>query len=455
MTDHATAARIIDEQLIAKARADRKRATDPSKAAAMDRVIEMLSEHKGESVEQVTAEIHARARAAEAERDRAMAKRDKTEAVLLAAEGGFTALDAPVGGSYNLKSAVAQPGRAYAATAAQVISSHARLHDLLASPPRVTMGLVRWFAEAYADKPDADPMSRYMFWPYYVGGQRPKQDWERKLLGAIGRGLFTATTYQVTAEMCDIAEAMYEQTATTNGQVEASDLPSECGFLWLDKPFVRSDATGDSYYARVITWAPQSVRRDGDVLPGVRVTVWSDWEPLPGVADSRRLENWSANGPLLMAMTCVVPFGSSFDGLHDDQVPAVLHYVHAVWLLLGTEVAVVERTSVPRQVRKRAQATIRQHEVRVVTLRRAIHQVDPDGREHRDIDWSCRWLVRGFWRHRWGYGTVGRFHEGQGDGGDPPHCLACGARVTWVRPHVKGPDDRPLKAVEKVYRLSR
>jgi hypothetical protein len=262
--------------------------------------------------------------------------------------------------------------------------------------------------------------------------------------------------------MCDVAEAMYEQTATVNGSIEASDLPAETGFLWLDKPFHRTDASGLGYQTRVVTWQPQSLRQDGEVRDGVRVTLWCDWAIDPDLGGtSERLRDWAADGtlndlgPLIMVMSVVIPFGEGFGSVSADGVPQPLHYVHAVWLLMGTEVVATARgQGIPRQVRKRAPGTIKQHEVTVVTLRRAIHHGDGE-HGHRDIDWSCRWLVRGFWRHQWGYGGIGRPHEGLPDGGDPQHCRACGARITWVKPYVKGPDDRPLKATETLYRLSR
>jgi hypothetical protein len=351
------------------------------------------------------------------------------------------------------------PGAAIASpvTATQVLDHHASLHDLLAHPNGVAVSIVKKFGEWSDERQARSWLSRYMFWPYRTGGKRSSTDWEARFLVGVARGLFTATTYQVTAPMCEIAEVMYEQTAVVNGHVEPADLPSECGFLWLDKPWQRTDSDGTAYQTRAITWSPVSTRwKEYDCREdGVRVTLWSDWEHSPETADywnDLDQATRAALGPLVMAFTVVLPFGAEFAGEDSDQVPTPLHYVYAVWLLLGTEVTVTSRGAVMRQARKRAARSIRHHEVSVVTLRRAAAR--PDGEHvHREVDWSCCWLVRGFWRHLEGYGTVGRFHEAQGDGRG--HCLACGARVTWVRPHVRGPDDRPLKDTQKLYRLSR
>jgi hypothetical protein len=283
-----------------------------------------------------------------------------------------------------------------------------------------------------------------MLYPYKVGGQQPRADWERKFLTNIARGLFTAPTYQVTAPMCEVAEAMYEQTAQVNGHIEAADLPSETGFLWLDKPFIRRDASGESYGTRAVSWQPQSLRRDGgDPEDGVRITLWADTTLDPDIR---------IVAPLLMVMSVVVPFGADFGGTSGDGVPMPLHYVHAVWMLAGTEVAATDRGEVNRATRKRAVKSIRHDLVTVITLRRGRHDSDREA-GHADIDWSCRWIVHGFWRHQWGHGTIGHPHGGQP--GPDGLCLACGARITWVRPYVKGPDDRPLKATQTLYRLSR
>ena len=44
------------------------------------------------------------------------------------------------------------------------------------------------------------------------------------------------------------------------------------------------------------------------------------------------------------------------------------------------------------------------------------------------MDWSCRWLVRGHWRQQ----PCGAGHAER--------------RPTWILPHLKGPERKPLKA---------
>ena len=453
---------VIDDALLARLRAERDRTADAAERRTYDAALEALAECRGMTFGQAYADT-------EAKTQDAQKNLNKADAVYATALGGYFRPASPVPGSYNVFRAGASAAAVSAAPtpASQVLDRHAQLHDTLARPGRQLTGLISWYGE-WADRgyePGTQPetgeahpsdwMIRYMLYPYKVGGQRPRADWEAKFLAWVARGLFMADTYQVTTPMCEIAEAMYEQTAKVNGHIEAADLPSETGFLWLDKPFIRRDAKGETYGTRVVTWQPQSLRRDGgSPEDGVRITLWGDREDDPDIAASARRnpETLGELGPLLMVMSVVVPFGADFGSESDEGVPMPLHYVHAVWMLAGIEVAATDRGEVNRATRKRALRSIRHNQVTVITLRRGRHDDDREA-GHADIDWSCRWLVRGFWRHRWGYGTIGHPHNGQPrpDG----LCVACGARITWVRPYVKGPDDRPLKATRTLYRLSR
>lgn len=80
--------------------------------------------------------------------------------------------------------------------------------------------------------------------------------------------------------------------------------------------------------------------------------------------------------------------------------------------------------------------------VTVVALRRV------EGHSHgeTDVEWHHRWLVRGHWR--WQH--VSKNHPLA----EPDPAGGYRARV-WVRPHVKGPEDKPFHLTEKVYALVR
>jgi len=107
----------------------------------------------------------------------------------------------------------------------------------------------------------------------------------------------------------------------------------------------------------------------------------------------------------------------------------------ALWTLLAQEgLATTTTHVVPRQERRRAEraGVSAPSNVQVVTLRK-LHRTRPEGEpeEHHER-YSHRWTVTGHWRNQ----PVG---PGRSE-----------RRLTWVRPHVKGPEDAPLVVKERV-----
>lgn len=335
-------------------------------------------------------------------------------------------------------------------TAGQVLDHHVQLHDLLAHPNVAVRSVFEFWGEKAVPAALADPM--LTFYPHYVLGQPGKEGWAARFCGDLARGLFTSLTYQVTADMCRIAEAMYEETARRAVVIEESDLPAETGFLWLDKPYRRAEAEGHLARFRALCWSVLTVRIGGEPHRAVRVTWWADWLADPAAADTLGGDQYRKTldllGPLFLASTITIPFGRETEY---DAWSNPLCYAYTLWLLLGSEIAATDGSrTTDRGSRRRALKSIRHGEVSVITLRRGRGEGE---QEHREIDWSCRWLVRGFWRHLESYLEIMSRHEARGN--ETGHCGRCGVRVTWVRPYVKGPEDRPLKAIKHVYRLSR
>lgn len=74
-------------------------------------------------------------------------------------------------------------------------------------------------------------------------------------------------------------------------------------------------------------------------------------------------------------------------------------------------------------------------DVHVMMLRRAVPH---DTTESRDVDWSCRWWVRGHWRQQ----AVGPGRQDR--------------TPVFIAPYVKGPEDRPMKPMmPSVYVVTR
>jgi hypothetical protein len=108
----------------------------------------------------------------------------------------------------------------------------------------------------------------------------------------------------------------------------------------------------------------------------------------------------------------------------------------AMYQFCQLPITLLEVSRVSRQQqRERARRGKHSGDVSVVVLRPALSP-EPSG-THRDVQWSHRWMVRGHWRNQ--YFPASKAHH-----------------VRWVRPHVKGPQDRPLLDTRpRVYDVSR
>lgn len=110
---------------------------------------------------------------------------------------------------------------------------------------------------------------------------------------------------------------------------------------------------------------------------------------------------------------------------------------HELWTMLGEEIyrsRKVDATSKQKKMLRRAK--MKDTGISVIELRHVENIGDsvPDG--ERIVDWSNRWYVRGHYRR------IRDRHTGE-------------IRHVWVRSHIKGPSDRPLRETEKVYALIR
>lgn len=106
----------------------------------------------------------------------------------------------------------------------------------------------------------------------------------------------------------------------------------------------------------------------------------------------------------------------------------------AIWTFMRQEIAPPERVRAPRPVLRRWGRSGRDipedGAVVVVKFRRyrkTEYEHDPEG---EGVEWSHRWLVRGHWR---------QIHDKDGN-----------PRLTWVKAHIKGPDDKPLVLKDKL-----
>jgi hypothetical protein len=167
-------------------------------------------------------------------------------------------------------------------------------------------------------------------------------------------------------------------------------------------------------------WGTLSMASDGQAHRALGRT-WvplgrSDWP----VGDAIGADPWAgATDPVALASM-----------VEDRQV------LSALWTLLHQEGIAQQTSHRPERqaVRRTQRAGVdpKLATVQVVTLRR-LHRTDSaPSDDHATREWTHRWLVAGHWR--WQPCGPGRRER----------------RLTYVRPHVKGPEDKPLRVPERV-----
>ena len=299
----------------------------------------------------------------------------------------------------------------------------------------------------------------YMFHPARDGAQFARH---------LSKQIFSARTYQATAEMVDATDATYQASSSNIDHITFHHVPAgEAGFVWLDRPVRLLDLHSKTVSHRVVSWDFQTLPYHGyagdleEPWPGVRITSWAGAHDQDSYSphNLRDADELATDlGELIMGHSITVPFGQRF--FTDQNGPGtgrddIGRWLHTLWMFLEAEITVHTPTRPDRGSARRAQRVLgRVPDVQVITLRRASNVAEPTG-EHREVDWSCSWLVQGFYRHLDHYDGP-RHHAVPGvpiEGRS--RCLPCQSRITWVRPHVRGPGDKPLRSVPQLYKLSR
>jgi len=127
-------------------------------------------------------------------------------------------------------------------------------------------------------------------------------------------------------------------------------------------------------------------------------------------------------------------FSGSHWVIEGENVPELLCDWVAAWKFMTGSLASVEPMRANHDDRKSfKKSNLDLNDFRGVILRHTERKQSQDSK-NVNVDWSCQWLVNGHWR---------RLHEPR---------KSDGATVTYVQPHVKGPEDMPFRAPrETVY----
>lgn len=310
-------------------------------------------------------------------------------------------------------------------SAREVLDLHADLHRQVTRPDD-------WMKRCMRDYAIRDTAGHPEWAASHLHPARSLNDLD-PWLESLGSDLAGATTYQVTAEMVELAEALRQGTAELD-DIREEDLPSDWGFMWFDKPVPRPSPEDDEDHPPLMMHAVSWAR-----VPSMPARVTDGKRSHPVNVPAIRVRRWGFNddpdirpNPLHLMGQSMVPL--------TPQVTTPLTemwLVHMVWILMGMEITSVHEALPDRHGAKRAR-NLESKTISVVTLRRPARASAKPGASPKHIDWSCTWLVRGHHRKAPHGGT-----------------FADGRETTWVRPHIKGPDGAPLRSADILYKLAR
>jgi hypothetical protein len=306
-------------------------------------------------------------------------------------------------------------------TARQVLSLHAELQQQFAKPaPKLISTMISYAHLDVAGHPE-----------WRASHLNPATDFNdlSPWLRTFSTDLAKAKTYQATAEMVELAQKLTQANSAIAELVE-EELPSPAGFLWLDRAVPRPSGDDNGrppVMFHAISWArvpdlKMQIAGSSIVLstPGIRIREWGydnsiDVYPRP----------LHLMGQTMLAIS---------SGVSTRLTSHLL--LHMLWILMDTEVIATTRQRPDRHTLQKTSSLKNSRDVTVITLARARHP-KKDDEDHRHVDWSCTWLVRG---HKRKAPNGGTFRDGRTE--------------TWVKPYLKGPDGMPLRASDILYRLS-
>ena len=190
--------------------------------------------------------------------------------------------------------------------------------------------------------------------------------------------------------------------------------------------------------------------------PGVVIMLWTNMEDVRSVFEQvsgTKLEK--AYFPIYPLSYASAAFGGWFiaeTGLTHPDEDASTYYdgdsafsaaeatavvlVHTLWAMLEERIFVSAKQSMSSKYMKMMRRLNMNANVSVINLRQIEYVDGYDGNMNHLIDWSHRWRVRGHYRR-----ITDRVTGEQ--------------KLVWVRAHIKGPEEKPLRDTEKINALLR
>lgn len=232
------------------------------------------------------------------------------------------------------------------------------------------------------------------------------------------------------AEICDLISEV-SKTIPVDWAFTPSILPAPAGFLWFQQPiamptWITDDGRQIESPISAFAWRYDRRREMCDILV---------WTPIMDGLPAVTIYTWVTGTTLDHGLALREETNS--DSSSPERWSAKLRVVAAMFAFMDQRILVEHEERPRRGARRRAQDALqREPNIRVITLRRTTNDDGDSG--SRDVEWSCRWVVRGHWRRQ-------RVGPGLAE-----------QRPTWIMPHVKGPQDKPIKApTETIWRVAR
>lgn len=259
--------------------------------------------------------------------------------------------------------------------------------------------------------------------------QGPDQALMRKFYRTARLTLAAADPYHWQAEMCGLLEAVSADMPAWTLRREA--LPTDYGFCWFCAPL---SATGGHLRVVAIAWGINTPAAPAPDDPETLViNVYGDDDRNEGHIWPLLSLSWEPGTQI-----AAEDLDSDSDTAENRRTQRrILRYVAAIFALLEQRILVASPEGIDRAARRRLKkAKARQPPaILVVRLRRAVRGGDDN--DGQPVAWSCRWIVRGHWRQQ--------YYPSSGE-----------CRPVFILPHVKGPDDMPLRApAERVFAVVR
>lgn len=285
--------------------------------------------------------------------------------------------------------------------------------------------------------------------------------WEQadRVVDYTRRSVLKAENFFVIRDMTDLVEQGASMLDATD-LADTTLAPSECGFVYLEKPIRLVDIRQSEILVNAILW--DTADRDSIVIH-----MWNDEYRTPDAAslqmqagnigidmtdrEKRYLEellkvrgrwgyvgvvlyiNGEQVGDELIAVSEELQRQyADVEGVQTEAFSNPKRLIHSLWLMLNQTLVERGRDFGDRRFARRMKRMGLPNDVTIIRFRRTEYTRKHEGEVN--VEWSHRWLVRGFWRWQ-----PYKNEKGEWD-----------RKRIWINPYIKGPEDKPLVITNKI-----